>query len=129
MNPLTQAKNKTLSASASSLPSVAGGVEMFLQPVRIGIVQTQLVYGRSTDVTIYKYTQACRQPMAENLAVRKEGDRSWRWHTIYMTPEMDLQTNDVIELQGVRFRIMEKTDWKEYGYTSYNAIEDYKKAQ
>ena len=102
---------------------------MFLQPVRIGIVQTQLVYGRSTDVTIYKYTQACRQPMAENLAVRKEGDRSWRWHTIYMTPEMDLQTNDVIELQGVRFRIMEKTDWKEYGYTSYNAIEDYKKAQ
>jgi hypothetical protein len=126
--PIINAKDKPLSALGGGIPDVSATVRSFLQPTSIGRVKDQLVNGRAQDFVIYEETMAFRQPMAESLAVRKEGDRSWRWHTIYMTPDLELATNDIIVLSGARFRVMEKTDWKDAGYVVYSVIEDYKKA-
>ena len=125
IGPITQAKNTPLCASVG-LPDVSQVVNSFLQPMLIGIVQTTMINGYANEIIVYKKVKASRQPMAEQLAIRKEGDRSWRWHVIHATSELDLATNDVVVLKNIRYRVMQRIDWAEYGFREYHAIETYK---
>jgi hypothetical protein len=121
---ITQAGKKTLSQNPA-LPSSAGVIEDFLQVVKIGRVQTTLVRGKAQEIITWVDTMASRQPMSESLSVRKEGERSWRWHVFHVLPDVLLGTGEVIEFQGMRYKIMEKEDWSQYGFLKYNAIEQF----
>lgn len=118
-------KNASIEESPM-LPDVSAGILDLLQKVHAGIVQKQVVNNRTEEITVWRDVLACRQAMPENLAVSKEGERSWRWHTIFSTPDLDLETDDSIIIRGVRYRIMDKENWQEYGYFKYSAIEDYR---
>jgi hypothetical protein len=62
---------------------------------------------------------------AQRLSILPEGQRAWRWFTVYALKNLDLAPDDVVKIRGLKYRIMEKTDWHEYGYFKYDAIEDY----
>ena len=108
-----------------ALPSVAGVVETFLQTVLIGIISKTVVRGKTQEITSWRTVRLSRQAMPEALAIRKEGERSWRWHVFHTTADVLLNTDDVVLFQGNQYRIMEKEDWGQYGFLKYNAIEDY----
>ena len=108
-----------------ALPSVQGVVDTFLQAVKIGIITKTIIRGKTQEITNWKTIRASRQAMTESLAVRKEGERSWRWHVFHVTPDVLLQTDDIVVFQGTQYRIMEKEDWAQYGFLKYNAIENY----
>lgn len=117
--------NKKKISENPPLPNVQGVIDSFLQPVRVGFVTKQIVRGKQQEVTVWKTVRGMRQAMSERLAVMKEGERSWRWHVFYFSPDVVLATDDEIVFQNTKFRIMEKTDWAQYGYLQYNAIESY----
>lgn len=123
---IQNAKDKGLAIMAAGLPDVSDAVLSFLQPVTIACVQTQMIDGYSKDILRKITTQASVQPMDEKLAIRKEGERSWRWSVVHMSPDPGLYTDDVFELLGVSYRIMQKMNWGQYGYTEFHVIEDYK---
>jgi len=122
---LEKANTRTLSQSSASLPSVENAILHLLQPTRIGKVHTVLAKGYSRDNIITYDTMASRQPMAEQLALSKMGDRSWRWHVIHVSSNVIFQTGDIIIINKIQYRIMEKTDWAEYGYIEYHAVEGF----
>lgn len=112
----------------NSLPDVSGSLELLLQPVKIGCVTKKQVSGYTQESIEYIRTKAVRQAFtAQQLILRPEGERAWRWYTIHMLPDIVLKTDDVIILHGLRMRIMEKLDYLEYGFAEYHAIEDFKK--
>ena len=123
---ITNGKDANFGLASSALPDVSGGVMSFLQPVSIGVVQKQQIDGYTEEIIKYTSTFACRQPMPEAMAVRKDGERSWKWSIIHITPELALLTDDVFLLYGVRYRIMQINDWTEYGYKEMHVIADYK---
>lgn len=108
------------------LPGVSTAVMSMLQTVNMAIMQKQQINGYTQEIPDWKRTLACVQPMKESLAIRKEGERSWRWHVIWTLPTIDLKTDDRIILMGIRYRIMDRTNWTQHGYVEYSAIEDYR---
>lgn len=122
---MIQSAGKKKISENPALPGVHGVIDTFLQNVRIGIVVKQIIRGKQQEIATWRNVRGMRQAMSERLAAMKEGERSWRWHVFYFMPDVVLATDDVIVFQGSRYRIMEKTDWAQYGYLQYNAIEDY----
>ena len=111
--------------SNPSLPDLSQGVNTFLQNVSIGFVQKQQYNGLTQETIAYQTYMAVKQPMKEELAIQMDGERSWKWYEIHSTPELVLATDDVIVFGGIRYRVMAKMAYLEYGYVSYQVIEDY----
>lgn len=110
----------------SDVPDVSDAILGFLRQAKIGIVQKDNIDGYAQEITLWENSMAHVQPMPENMVILKEGNRSWSWFLIYVESQVVLKTDEVIELFGTRYRIMQKGNWAEYGYIQYHAIEDYK---
>jgi hypothetical protein len=122
---MINAKNKTLSEQ-NDLPDVSPGIDMFLQPVQLGIITKKQVSGYTQESIYWISTKAVRQAFtAQQLLLRPEGERAWKWYTIHLLVDTVLKPDDIIKLHGMRMRIMEKLDYKEYGFVEYHAIEDF----
>lgn len=119
-------KDATLSQASSFLPDVSGAVSMILQPVRIGVVSTNIVNGYPEDITNWINTQAVKQPFnEEQLLIRPEGERSWQWYSIHSLPDLQLNTGDKIIFNDMTFKVMARINAVEYGYLEYHVIEYY----
>ncbi len=59
------------------------------------------------------------EPLPErSLAIKPEGQRSWKWLRLWTT--MALALDDVIvDKGGTRFRVMSDSDWSGGGYREY----------
>ena len=119
-------KDKLVGCSPA-LPDLSQGVETFLQNVIIGIVQKSQIGGFTQEVILYNKYMAVKQPMKEDLAIQMEGERSWKWYEIHAEINLVLATDDVIVFDQLRYRVMGKLNFAEYGYVTYHVIEDYRK--
>lgn len=126
---MINAKNFKVGQLSSALPDVSVSVNEFLQNVKLGFVQKQQIEGVTQEITTYKFYRAVKQPMNEDLQIKMEGERSWKWFTIHATPDLILVTDDIIIFEGLRYRVMGKMDYKEYGYVEYHVIEDYQEQE
>lgn len=123
---LINAKNKPLLEASSNLPDVSAAVMAFLYPMVFEITQTTLVEGYAQQVPIKICTQACIQPFtAQMLKVKPEGQRNWSWYLIHSLTTLELQNNDRIRIEGVKYKVMEKFDWSRNQYYEYHCILDY----
>jgi hypothetical protein len=126
---IINAKDKNL-YETNDLPDVSGGVNMFLQSIKLGMITKKQIAGYTHEFVKYVYAKAVRQAFTtEQLILRPEGERSWKWYTLHMTPEFQLKTDDIIIIYDMRMRIMERLDYLEYGFIEYHAIEDFSKTQ
>lgn len=122
---IVNGKDKKLSDTSTALPDLSGGVNYFLQKIKIGYVQKRQVNGYTQEVIVYNDYQATKQVKNMDLEILKEGERDWKWYTLHATPELVLNSDDVIVIDQVRYRVMSSLDFKEYGYVEYTVIEDY----
>jgi hypothetical protein len=126
MDKIVNARDKKVSELSSALPDVGAAVQELLMVVVVEKMQKQQIDGYTQEIPVAIHTKVSLQPFtAQQLNIRPEGQRQWRWFTAYTLNNLDLQPDDIIRIKGVRYRIMEKFDWREYGYYRYNVIEDY----
>ena len=59
------------------------------------------------------------QPMpAQKIAIKSEGQRSWKWWTLWTENLLDL--DDVMrDEEGIQYRVMSRSDWRKGGYLQY----------
>ena len=97
----------------------------FLQPVVLKKINKQQVNGYTQEIEIPIQTSAVVIPMSTEMSIKMEGERTWRWSTMYCLADLIFATDDVIIYRHSRYRIMHKMDYAQYGYVSYEMIEDY----
>ena len=107
------------------LPDVSPAVDTLLMPVRVNTITKTLIDGYVKEKEQAIDTKAARMPAKEGLEIRADGDRSWKWWTLYFSSPLPVNNDDVIVLNGVRYRVMEKHDWIDYGFIMVHCIEDY----
>lgn len=114
-----------LSNTNANLPNVSDViVDWFLNITFQYITHTQsgARYTEQTTQTIN--TQGVVQPPSnEDLKIYPEGTWSWRWLTIHTLPTVQLDTNNYIVYDNVKYKIMSKKDWSKYGYIKYTILE------
>ncbi len=126
--PLINANKLTIPQNVGGLPDVSAAVMTLLQPVSVVIVTQQMLNGYYRPVTNTVATQASIQPLPQELAIKMEGERNWRWSLIHILPNIDLQNNDLITLFGVQYKVMKKENWAQYGYLNYFVVEGFQNA-
>ena len=65
------------------------------------------------------------QPITpQELQLKPEGQRDWKYYTIYSTYKFKI--DDLIEIDKIRYRIKQVQAWRNiYGYWKFEMIEDY----
>jgi len=123
---IQNAKDGYPTYQADSLPNVSDAVSSILQSVKVQVVTKKLVSGRITETTKCYQTKATKQPFTEQqLQLKPEGQRGWRWFTIHTLSNLNLQLDDIVVLWTTKYRVMGKYDYSEYGYYEYHVVEDY----
>lgn len=123
---ISNAKDRSLESSGNGLPDVSGAVCSFFRPISVGIVTSDLVRGIARDRVTFVDTMGVKQPFSsEELALKPEGARSWVWYTIHCLPDLVLNTNDLIQIDGQKYVVMAKSNYSEYGYVEYHVVEKY----
>lgn len=88
-------------------------------------MQTTMVEGRSQSIPIQIKAMASKQPLtAQELKVKPTGDRAWNWFMIHSLTDLELKPNERIKIAGDPYKVMNKKNFKEYGYFYYEIIQD-----
>jgi hypothetical protein len=123
---IQNASNRKTRDLASGLPDVGASIQILLQPVVATYIQKQQISGYTQEVSCSMDTKASIQPWsAEQLKMLPEGQRSWKYFTIYALANLNLATDEVFTIYEKSYRILDRTDWSDYGFIEYNTIEDY----
>lgn len=71
--------------------------------------------------------QGVFQPLREDqLQSKPEGQRSWSWYWIHAkSGTLNLQTQDKIIFENVRYKVMSVKNYSLYGFIEYQVILDY----
>lgn len=122
-------KDYLLTANPGTLPNVQGAMLNWFQT----LIFTRLTKGVANfDLTEtpknYSF-QGVKQPLsAQELQLKPEGQRNWKYFWIHALPDLVLEPDDVIKFtDGVAYRVIGKWDYTEYGYISYEIVQDFTK--
>ena len=120
------ASQRPLSESATTLPTMAATIKGWFRPITLGRV-TQAIKDRETvEVIRDQKTRGVMQPFRpQQLVLKPEGERQWKWFMLHAETDLILATNDTVVYRGTRYTVMEKTDYSEYGYVQYDLVDAY----
>lgn len=119
-------KNTPLNQNSGGLPEMSGALDSWLQ-VMVFIVVTKTVVDFNVVEAGTEYSfSGVWQPMGpQELKMKPEGQRDWKWFQVHTYTQLPLKVDMVIKYQGENYRITKKTDYKEYGYITYDLVNDY----
>ena len=126
MKQIINAYRKSVMDLASGLPDVGAAIMEILMPVKASYIQKQQIAGYTEEILIEVDTKVSIQSIdAQQLKMLPEGQRGWNNFTVFALSNLDLKLDQVFTVKGKDYRILAKTDWKEYGFIEYRTTEDY----
>ena len=121
---ITNAKDLSLDESLTQLPNMRDAILEWLRPITFSLVTKSITNFKVTETVTTINTQGVRQPMSpQQLELKPEGQRAWKWQTLHCLPNIQLLVDDIVVFDGIKYRVMQKLDWKEYGYLEYHICE------
>lgn len=117
-------KNRSL---RGGLPQMANTLSGWEVPLTLKRIKQSIVDGDSVKTEEIINFQGVFQPLRDDqLQFKPEGQRSWSWYWIHAKAgTLNLQTQDKIEFQNIRYKVMSVKDYSLYGYIEYQVILDY----
>jgi hypothetical protein len=121
------AASKPLSlGGAGALPFVGDAMQGWWQPMTFELIGKTILDHAVIETKTRINFRGVRQPLSpQQLAIKPEGQRAWKWQMIHAEPSLQLKNDDVIYYNGVRYRVMNRSDYTEYGYMYYEIVQDY----
>jgi len=125
MQMISNGKNNKI-GSLGKLPNMANTIKSWFLPIIFGKVSREIVdYEEVISITEIK-TQGVVQPAkTEDIELQVEGVRNWEWLEIHCLPNFDVGINDFIFYSGMKYKVMKKENFKQYGYIRYLICEAY----
>lgn len=114
-------------ANLSNLPQLNRPIECWQIPITLIRIKQSIVEGDKDETQEKIEFRGVVQPMrAEDLQFKPENLRSWRWLWIHaLAGTLNLQTNDKIIFNNVRYKVMAVKDYSIYSYIEYELVEDF----
>lgn len=109
-------------------PNLNSAIMAWAKPTNIFIAAKRLHDFKVIESYFEKTVSIFRVPTGQQLEMKHEGQRSWNNETIYTDNSLDLKVDDIIIFEcaeSQKFRILNKTDWSQYGFNEYHITSDY----
>ena len=116
-------------SSISNMPKVGSqSIALFQDSLTlIKVTQTMVEGDVQKTETNYPFYGSIQPLQGRALELKPEGSRVWGWWQIHcLDSPNNMDVNDIIQWQGKKFKIMEKTPYDLNGYVEYHVVEKYK---
>lgn len=125
---IQSAGNNLLSNNNASLPNMSNTISSWFLNITLKIVKRELDGSDWVETTesVVNTKGVVQPPRDEDLKLLPEGTWSWEWQMLHCLPDVQLNTNQFINYDGVTYKIMAKKDWRKYGYVRYMLLEAFK---
>ena len=99
----------------------------WFRPITLVRVMTSIVDMEAKQARVEQECSGLVQPFgAQQLRLKPEGERSWNWVMLHVTPDVVLRNGEEFEIRGTRYRVMSNNGWSDFGYISYELVEGYR---
>lgn len=123
---ISSANRFDISDMPATLPSMRSTILGWFRPIVLGRVISRIEEGEVKQTVKELRCLGTIQPFgARDLKLKKEGERNWNWQMLHTTPEVSLQDGEEFRIRGVPFRVMGQRNFSEYGYITYELVQDY----
>ncbi len=123
---IVSANTRPVSDAAVALPTVHTTILGWFRPLVLGRVTKTIVEGEVKNAVSEQRCRGVIQPFDDRkLRLKPEGERSWDWQMLHVTPDVKLANGEVFKIKGVPFRVMSQKNWSEYGYMTYELVQNY----
>lgn len=123
---ITNASSIPLNDTAPNLPNMGGTLPGWFLKMSLGLITKVIVNNRVQETVTNFEVMGVIQPFnAQQLEIKPEGQRAWKWHMIHCQPSFPVKPDDTIVYKGARYRIMSKWGYDDYGFCEYDAVKDY----
>ena len=125
------AQNTLLNNSNSQLPNMSSTITSWFLDISFFTVARVLVgadwqEGQGDEL---KTKGVVQPPSNEDLKIMPEGTWSWKWLWVHCLPDLQLETNQFIYYDNVKYKVMGKRDWSKYGYVEYHLLEAFQASE
>jgi hypothetical protein len=118
--------NDRMIGDNTTLPNMGATLEGWFQKIVIGLITKLTVNNRTEETQVLIETLGTIQPLsAEQLEIKPEGQRSWKWYMLHCQPSLSLATDDTAIIKGSRYRVMGRFGYDDYGYVQYELVKDF----
>lgn len=115
-----------LTQNPGTLPNVGDALLNWFQPMVFTTIVKTIVNFQVVETETNVNFQGVWQPFtAQQLQMKPEGQRAWKWFSVHADPSLSLTTDEVITYQSTQYRVKGKTDYTGYGYIYYELVQDY----
>ena len=123
---LSNGKNNLIDNASGGLPNMSSTLSGWFQKLTFNRVTKKVVNFEVVETVESFDFQGVKQPMTpQQLAIKPEGQRGWKWETIHALPSLELDLDEIIYFKKTPYRVKEKMHYQEYGYIEYHIVEDY----
>jgi len=115
--------------SQSNLPNMSQTIIGWFQPITFVKLSRSVVDYEQVLTETRINTQGVVQPYKpEPLEIQQYGTQSWIWQDMHCLPDVTLKTDEIIVYQNIRYKVLYKKDYTEYGYVEYMLCETFEGA-
>ena len=110
----------------SNLPNLNPAISAWSQRLEFVLIGKSQEDFKTVETYIPKTVLGVRQPLkAQDIAIKPEGQRAWKWELIHASPSLVLMVGDIIEFSEGRYKVMAKRNYSEYGYMEYEICQGF----
>ena len=123
---IMNASSILLNQNPGTLPNMADALSNWYSQLIFGVV-TKTITECNVVETMINYTfHGLWLPLrAQQLMMKPEGQRTWKWFNVFTTPDLVLDIDAIITYLGNQYRVMAKDDYSLEGYLRYELVQDY----
>lgn len=111
----------------SGMPQMGAAFAGWTKKISLVVIQQHIVNGFNQDYECSITFSGTIQPLtAKQLMLKPEGQRAWSWLQIHsLAGELNLNTEDRIIYNGVRYKVMGIWDYSLNNYIEYHVVRDF----
>lgn len=123
---IVDAARLTVDQAVNPTPNMRETIYGWFRKLTLARARRVTVDFQSKETLLPFETMGVIQPLEiKRIAIKPEGTRTWDWRMIHATPDLILVTNEVIEINGVRFRVEGQGGYDQFGFVLYEIVNDY----
>ncbi len=120
---------KPLKLAQNGLPQLDIALDGVVYPLTAVRICKSLVDGFLQEIETKTETKGVIQPLsAQEVAIKPEGQRTWKWMDLYCHTDLLMNPDDIVAIDGVRYRVMAVYEYRHYGFMHYELAQNYEEA-
>lgn len=126
MSAIQNAANIPINQQTGTIPNMNDALRNWFQPMVFVHLKKRTVNFQLEEFECSVSFHGVIQPLkGRDLYLKPEGQRAWTWLELYSDPSLVLSVDDIVKYNGIKTRVMSRTNYDIYGYVRYELVQDW----